>query len=88
MLLRRAKHFFKWAVSRRYIPENPFVEVKPIGRPRRGKLQLRIDEARKFVATALTRARTLEVGATAALMQIFLRPAPDRGGSPRSPGPR
>jgi integrase len=72
LLLRRAKHFFKWALTRRYVPENPFVEVKPIGRPRRGKLQLRIDEARKFVAIALNRARTLEVGATAALMQIFL----------------
>ena len=72
LLLRRAKHFFKWAVSRKYLTESPFVEIKPIGRPRRGKLQLRIDEARKFVATALARARTLEVGATAALMQIFL----------------
>jgi integrase len=72
LLLRRTKHFFKWAVSRRQISDNPFAEVKPIGRPRRGKLQLRIDEARKFVATALTRARALDVGATAALMQIFL----------------
>lgn len=72
LLLRRAKHFFKWALTRRYVPENPFAEIKPIGRPRRGKPQLRIDEARKFVAAALARARTLEVGATAALMQIFL----------------
>lgn len=72
LLLRRAKHFFKWAVTRRYATENPFADIHPIGRPRRGKPQLRIDEARKFVALALTRARTLEVGATAALMQIFL----------------
>ncbi len=72
LLLRRAKHFFKWAVARRYAAENPFAEIHPIGRPRRGKPQLRIDEARKFVSTALQRARTLEVGATAALMQIFL----------------
>lgn len=72
LLLRRAKHFFKWAVARRYAAENPFAEIHPIGRPRRGKPQLRIDEARKFVSAALQRARTLEVGATAALMQIFL----------------
>jgi integrase len=72
LLLRRTKHFYKWAVSRRHISENPFAEIKPIGRPRRGKPQLRIDEARKFVVTALSRARALDVGATAALMQIFL----------------
>jgi site-specific recombinase XerD len=72
LLLRRVKHFYKWAVSRRYVERNPFAEVRPIGRPRRGKLQLRIDEARRFVAFAIERAQLLDVGATAALVQIFL----------------
>ena len=72
LLLRRIKHFYKWAISRRYVTSNPFAEVTPIGRPRRGKQQLRIDEARKLVATAMERAKTLDAGSTAILMQIFL----------------
>lgn len=72
LLLRRAKQFYKWAISRRYVDKSPFAEIRPTGRARRGKPQLRIDEARKLVAVAVERARTLDVGATAALMQIFL----------------
>lgn len=53
LLLRRAKHFFKWAVTRRYATENPFADIHPIGRPRRGKPQLRIDEAQQFVTVGL-----------------------------------
>ena len=72
LLLRRAKCFYKWALSRRHVEVNPFAEVQPVGRPRRGKPQLRIDEARKLVEVALRHGQTLDVGATAALMQIFL----------------
>ncbi len=72
LLLRRVKHFYKWAAARRYVESSPFAEVRPVGRPRRGKPQLRIDEARRFVSYALVRAQALEVGATAALLQIFL----------------
>jgi integrase len=71
-LLCIAKVFFAWVASRRYLDKNPFADVKPIGRPRRGKAQLRIDEARKFVAHALEAARQLDPAATAALLQIFL----------------
>ncbi len=72
LLLRRIKHFYKWALARRYVQVNPFADVSPIGRPRRGKQQLRIDEARKLVATAMERAKILDAGSTAILMQIFL----------------
>ena len=72
LLLRRIKHFYKWAVSCHYVERNPFAEVRPIGRPHRGKPQLRIDEARKLVLAAVEKAKTLDVGSTAALMQIFL----------------
>lgn len=72
LLLRRIKHFYKWAISRQYVQTNPFAEVRPIGRPRRGKQQLRIDEARKLVTAAMERAKALDVGCAAALMQIFL----------------
>jgi hypothetical protein len=57
LVLRRAKQFYKWAVSRRYVDRNPFAEVRPIGRPRLGKPQLRIDEARRFVGSAVEYAR-------------------------------
>lgn len=72
LLLRRIKHFYKWAISRRYVQTNPFADVRPIGRPRRGKQQLRIDEARKLVSAAMERAKTLDAGCTAILMQVFL----------------
>lgn len=48
LLLRRVKSFYKWAVARCYVDHSPFAEVCPIGRPRRGKLQLRkTDNARR-----------------------------------------
>lgn len=72
LLLRRVKTFYKWVLARRYVDRSPFAEVRPIGRPRRGKLQLRIDEARCFVGLAIEHANALDVGATAALMQTFL----------------
>ena len=72
LLLRRIKHFYKWAVARRYVLTNPFADVRPIGRPHRGKQQLRIDEARKLVAAAMERAKALDPGCTAILLQVFL----------------
>jgi integrase len=72
LLLRRVKNLYRWALCRKLVKDNPFAEVRPVGRPRRGKPQLRIDEARKFVTVALKSAGELDVGATAALLQIFL----------------
>ena len=72
LVLRRAKNFYGWAVSRQYAKANPFAEVQAIGRTKRGKLQLRIDEARKLVTVAMEHATALDVGSTAALLQIFL----------------
>ncbi|MFO0574306.1 MAG: tyrosine-type recombinase/integrase [Polyangia bacterium] len=72
MTLKHSKRFFRWAVSRRYLERNPFADVQPIGRERRGKQQLRIDEARALVAHCIERAQALEIAPTAVLMQIFL----------------
>jgi integrase len=71
-LLGQCKRFYAWAVERGYVPENPFAKVKPVGKPRVGKAQLRIDEARRFVATALERAGGGDVAAVAALMALLL----------------
>ena len=51
--LRFARGFFAWAIERGYVTRNPFAGVKPIGKPRRGKLQPRVDEARKLYAELL-----------------------------------
>jgi len=48
-----AKRFFAWATKQGMITRNPFQEVRPQGRPKVGKPQLRIDEASRFVVTAL-----------------------------------
>lgn len=56
---RVARAFFAWTVRSGHARVNAFAGVAPTGRPRRGKPQLRIDEARAFLATALrARGRT------------------------------
>jgi len=70
--LRITKQFYRWLVSTRQIKVSPFEEVRVVGRLKRGKTQLRIDEARKLVAVALQHALKLHIGASAILMQILL----------------
>lgn len=50
-----AKGFFIWAVRTGHIEHNPLKEVQPLGRVSAGKPQLRIEEAKLFVDTALRR---------------------------------
>lgn len=70
--LKGVKALFKWAVSRRYVSRNPFADVKPLGMPRRGKKQFRIDEARRFVEAAQPKALARDAAAAALLMEIYL----------------
>lgn len=53
LFISRAKTLFTWAHERGYIRVNPFADIKVLGKVRRGKPQLRIDEARRFIDTAL-----------------------------------
>ncbi|HNN92009.1 MAG TPA: site-specific integrase [Pseudomonadota bacterium] len=71
-LLGQCKRFYAWAVERGYTPQNPFATIKPVGKPKVGKAQLRIDEARRFVALALQRAQAGDRAATGALMALML----------------
>jgi integrase len=48
-----AKAFFKWALRAGHVARNPFQDVRPVGRPNTGKPQLRLDEARRYLAAAL-----------------------------------
>lgn len=71
-LLNQCRRFYTWAVDKGYAPHNPFSTVKPVGKPKVGKAQLRIDEARRFVAAAVARAEKGDPAATAALMALLL----------------
>ncbi len=66
-----SRSFFLWA-SAKGMCGNPFKEVKPVGKPRAGKPQLRIEEARRFAKTALERfgqnGHPLNIAALVALM--------------------
>ena len=71
-MLGQCKRFYAWAREQGYVTDNPFAAVKPIGRPRTGKAQLRIDEARRFVALTVARAQGGERPAIAALTALLL----------------
>lgn len=71
-----ARSFFAWMVEREWIASNPLEEVKGQGKRRHGKVQLRVDEARRFDRLALERARDLRHpgsdGACAALIALYM----------------
>jgi len=71
-VLGQCKRFYAWASERGYVAQNPFAPVKPVGRPRAGKAQLRIDEARRFVALAVAKAEGGDRAALAALLALLL----------------
>ena len=72
--LRFARAFFAWAIDRGYVTRNPFASVKPIGKPRRGKPQPRIDEARKLYSEVCRLAWAGDDLAGCLLVQILLGP--------------
>jgi integrase len=49
------RSLFAWAKDNGYVAANPFSGVKPVGKVRTGKPQLRIGEARRFTSEALRR---------------------------------
>lgn len=50
--LAETRRFFAWAAKKRYVRGNVFGEVEPVGKKSKGKAQLHVDEARKFLAYA------------------------------------
>lgn len=48
-MLRSLREFFRWLVEQGQLRENPFAGVKPVGKPKVGKRQLRVDEARILI---------------------------------------
>lgn len=72
LFLRFVKNLWRWAIERGYCSGNPWSKIAPVGRRAVGKLQLRIDEARRFEAVALKEARKGDVPALGALLMIYL----------------
>ncbi len=71
-MLAEARTFLRWCVGKRWMARNPLDGVVGVGKRRSGKPQLRIDEARKWIARALELADAGEDGAVAALMALLL----------------
>lgn len=70
--LSEAKTFLRWCVKRKLLPTNPLEDVEGIGKRNHGKEQLRIDEARLWIASAVECAEKGEDGAVAAMMTLLL----------------
>lgn len=51
-MLAESKTFANWCVTKGWIKRSPFAVVKGVGKKKKGKLQLRFDEARQWYATA------------------------------------
>lgn len=70
--LTKAKAFGQWCVKQRFIGVNPLAEIEPIGRRKRGKEQLRVDEARKFLAVCQEHTAEGDPAAVAAMTALLL----------------
>lgn len=70
-ILTHARTFTKWAVKERFLSQDPLVNVLPVGKKKKGKPQLRVDEARLWLAKALELAPDHD-GAIAAAMTLLL----------------
>ncbi|MBL9040462.1 MAG: tyrosine-type recombinase/integrase [Myxococcales bacterium] len=67
-----AKRLWAFGLSQGYSRVNPWAKISPVGRKPTGKAQLRIDEARRFEAVALSRAQAGDVPALGALLMMYL----------------
>lgn len=70
--LRCAKALLNWAQDKGWVRENVLARVKAIGKAKRGKPQLTIDEARKFYSYALDRALDGDDGAAVSLVAVSM----------------
>jgi len=70
--LGQIKTFWRWLVKKSIVRKSPAEDIEPMGRRKRGKMQLRKSEARRFYEVALPRALEGDVGALAALLVLML----------------
>lgn len=68
----QSRRFLAYCVTERWLKHNPLDGIKPFGRKNKGKVQLRIDEARAFYTTSLELAQRGDAGAAAALVGLLM----------------
>lgn len=71
-VLAEAKMLAAWCTGKHWLRANPLAAVEGKGKRRHGKAQLRIDEARRWMAKATELADAGDVGAVAAMMTLLL----------------
>jgi integrase len=71
-MLNQAKTFLRWCLAKGHTRINALEKVQGMGKRRRGKPQLTIDEARKFLNKAMELADAGDDGATAAAMALLM----------------
>lgn len=71
-MLAEARMLAKFCIGKRWLRANPLEGVEGKGKRRHGKPQLRIDEARRWMAKAIELADAGEAGAVAAMMALLL----------------
>lgn len=67
-----AKAFGVYCVKQGWLRENPLASIEPMGRRKRGKEQLRVSEARTFIATCRRLGDQGDAGAIAAMTSLLL----------------
>lgn len=68
-VLNEARRFARWAMKSKLWGADPFAELEVVGRRKRGKAKLRVDEARKLSAAAMAEGSP---AAVAALLALYL----------------
>ena len=70
--LAEVKTFCRWLVKKGKLRSNPALDVEPVGRRNKGKLQLRAGEARTFLDEALRRSQEGDDGAFACAVALVM----------------
>lgn len=72
-VLSESKTFLDWCVKKKWLSVNPMLHIEAVGKRRHGKEQLRVDESRKWLGTALAWAESKSLEqATAAMTTLLL----------------
>lgn len=70
--LAEARTFVRWLMKRGLIESDPLGKIEPMGRRKKGKPQLHLDEARRWLSVAEKLAREGQDGAVAAMVTLLM----------------
>ncbi len=71
--LKLCQGFSRFCVKKGWLKENPFADIRPVGRPNRGKPQLHSQEVSRYIAAGLSRfaAHSDPLALAAAMLPVF-----------------